>query len=332
MKITFLAVENCLSSGIAGLLDALTIANLWQQKITGHPEQLFTAEIVSVDGGPVVSGGCIQLVAGQSIADARALEYIIIPPLVPLPDLQTPEFKKAAEWIVRKHAAGVPVAALCTGTFLLAETGLLDGRLATTHWQYARTFNRRYPRVRLKPERIITEEEGLICTGAATSYYNFALALIEKYGSQELAGYCSKSLLIDPHRTSQAPYFFEYTQRNHKDADIEKAQHFMECRLGGIASIDEIASHIHLSPRHFKRRFKQATGCSPLFYLQTLRIELAKKKLESTLDSIDEISLEVGYQDAGTFRRLFKNRTSLSPRAYRDKFTRKSTSPAGNKF
>jgi transcriptional regulator GlxA family with amidase domain len=217
------------------------------------------------------------------------------------------------------------MAALCTGVFLLAETGLLNGKEATTHWQFARKFSRLYPKVWLRPELIQTEVDGLTCTGAATSYYNFALTLIEKYGSKELANVCSKSLLVDPVRTSQAPYFFECNLKRHTDAHISKAQRFMENNVASIRSVDEIAGHVHLSSRHFKRRFKQATGSSPLSYLQDMRIELAKKKLESTQDSIDDITLQIGYENASTFRRLFKDRTSLSPREYRDKFARKSS-------
>jgi transcriptional regulator GlxA family with amidase domain len=138
-----------------------------------------------------------------------------------------------------------------------------------------------------------------------------------------LSEVCAKVLLIDPNRTSQAPYFFEHHRKKHEDTAIAKAQRFIEKNYAAIRTIDEIACHAGLSSRHFKRRFKQATGYSPLPYLQKVRIELAKIKLESTLDSIDDITLQIGYENASTFRRLFKDRTSLSPREYRDKFSRR---------
>lgn len=328
MRITFLAAQDCLSSGLTGLIDTFTIANRWHSQLTGSSEPLFTTEIVSGDGRPVFCSGGIRLVVDRSIADAGNREYIVIPPFVPVPRLDSFEIHRLTQWIKDQHFAGTPIAALCTGSFLLAETGLLNGRRATTHWQFARKFTRRYPKVTLAVEEILTEDNGLICTGAATSYFNFGLAFIEKYGSKELAGVCSKSLLVDPHRTSQTPYIFEWSRNDHADTSIARAQQFMEKNVAGITSIDEIAAHICLSPRHFKRRFKQATGTSPLSYLQNMRIELAKKKLESTLDSIDEITLQIGYENSSTFRRLFKKRTSLSPREYRDKFSRRSRLPS----
>lgn len=323
MKITFLAAENCFASGIVGLIDTFTIANLWHMDATGSRDPLFTTELVTVDGRPVASG-CIQLVAGRSIEDTGDAEYIIVPPFIPVPQFNSFEAETMKKWLVGKHLAGIPIAAMCTGSFLLAETGLLNGKEATTNWRFARKFKRRYPEVQLRPEKIMTEADGLICTGAATAYFNLGLALIEKFGSKELAGLCAKALLVDPYRTSQAPYFLECGLKSHSDANIAKAQRFIEQNYASIASVDEIASHVCLSSRHFKRRFKKSTGSSPLAYLQDMRIELAKKMLESTRDSVDDITMQIGYEDSSTFRRLFKRRTSLSPREYRDKFARKS--------
>ncbi len=326
MKISFLLAENCFSSGIAGLLDTFTIANLWQQQLSGPGKQLFATELVSADGRPVTSSGCIRLMAQRSIAETGDAEYIIIPPLVPGPHLGSQATREIKGWLTANHRAGVPIAAICTGAFLLAETGLLDGRTATTNWQFARRFRRLFPRVKLRAERIITEEDGLICTGAATAYLDLGLNLIERYGSRELAAVCARALLVDPNRSSQAPYFLERGLDSHADTTIARAQRFMEQNQAGIDSIDTIAAHVGISSRHFKRRFRAATGTSPLAYLQNLRIELAKKKLESTLESIDDITRQIGYQNASTFRRLFKRRTSLSPREYRDKFGRKGGS------
>ncbi len=323
MKITFLAAENCFASGIVGLVDAFTIANLWHMDLTGSREPLFVTEVVSQDGNPVMTSGCIQIIADRSIDDSGDTECIVLPPFIPVPRLRSPEVKYLKQWIINTHRIGIPIAAMCTGAFLLAETGLLDGRVATTNWHFARKFSRRYPKVKLRPEKILTEDEGLICTGAATAHFDFALHLIAKQGSQELANVCSKALLVDPNRVSQAPYFHDNILKKHTDTNIAKAQRFIEKNYANITSVDEIAGHVCLSPRHFKRRFKKATGDSPLFYLQSIRIDLAKKKLEATLDSIDDITLQIGYENSSTFRRLFKKRTSLSPREYRDKFARK---------
>ncbi len=323
MKFTFLITEDCFSSGIVGLLDTFGVANLWHQKLTGCRENRFEVELVSVDGEPVISNGCIELRVHKTITEADNTEYIILPPVWPSPKMGRQLTDTVRNWLVRNKKAAVPIAAVCTGSFLLAETGLLDGHLATTNWQFARKFQHMFPKVILKPEMILTEEDGLICTGAATAYLNLSLSLIHRYGSEDLAKVCAKALLIDPNRTSQAPYFLERHKVKHNDKAILKAQQFMENNYGEVKTINEIASYVGISSRHFKRRFKQATGDSPLTYLQNIRINLAKKKLESTLDSIEEITQQIGYENAGTFRRLFKNRTSLSPREYRDKFSRR---------
>lgn len=324
MKFTFLITEHCFTSGVVGLLDAFTIANLWQQELTGDREQLFTTELVSIDGGPITSSGCIELKTHKSITETEKPEFIIVPPVFPSAKLGHQVTQNVKNWLVENNRHSVPIAAICTGSFLLAETGLLDDRMATTNWQFARKFQQLFPKVKLRPELILTEEDGLICTGAATAYLNLGLSLIRRYGSEELANVCAKALLIDPNRTSQAPYFLERRAEKHTDAAIEKAQRLMRQKFSKIQTIDEIADHVGISSRHFKRRFKQAAGCSPLTYLQNIRIEFAKKKLESTLDSIDDITLQIGYENASTFRRLFKTRTSLSPREYRDKFSRKN--------
>ena len=319
MQITFIAAENCFSSGIAGLFDMFSIANMWQASLTGRPEPLFATEIVSVGGQPVLSSGCIQLLPHRALEEAGDTDLVLIPPFIPLPDPAARWNAALQDWLIMQHESKTPIAALCTGAFLLAETGLLNGRIATTNWHFARKFRRRFPEVRLDIEQLITEEDGLICTGAATSHYNLGLRLIGRYGSKELSAICAKALLIDPRRDSQAPYFM-HRREEHNDAEILKAQHYFEKNYGQNIRIDEVADHVRISPRHFKRRFQNATGYTPISYLQLVRIEIARQKLESTLESIEEITRQIGYEDSSTFRRLFKSHTKLSPREYRDKF------------
>jgi transcriptional regulator GlxA family with amidase domain len=210
----------------------------------------------------------------------------------------------------------------CTGAFFLAETGLLDGRVATTNWSFASYFQKLYPDVNLKPERILTEDNGIICSGATTSFLDLCLYIIEKFSSSKLANRCAKSLLIEPNRRSQSPYFIFDYQKNHGDEKVLVAQSYMEEKFTETISVEALASDLGISPRHFKRRFKSATGDSPLSYLQRIRIEAAKLQLETTRESIDEITWQVGYEDSNSFRKLFKKFTGLSPREYRDRFSR----------
>ena len=283
---------------------------------------MFQSEIVTTDGKSVTCDGCIQIHAHTSIDHFDRTDFLMVPPFIPVTSPMTQEMDRILDFIVDQHHARTPIAAMCTGVFLLAETGLLDHRTATTNWQFAKMFCRRYPKVNLKPEHILTEDHGLICSGAATSIYNLGIYVIERFGSDELAALCSKALLVDPNRKSLAPYIVYHDRKDHGDADIIRAQTFMEENYGKNISMDEVAKLACLSPRHFKRRFKQATGEPPLAYLQKIRIEAAKKRLETTTDSINEITWQIGYEDSSTFRRLFKKHTDLSPRRYRDKFFR----------
>jgi transcriptional regulator GlxA family with amidase domain len=172
----------------------------------------------------------------------------------------------------------------------------------------------------------MTEDAGLICTGAATSFFQLALYLIEHFGSADLARSCAKALLVDPNRASQAPYAILDLPRDHGDAGVLQAQRLMENGYSEPLVIDEIAREVGISPRHFKRRFKQVIGETPLGYLQRVRIEAAKIKLERSKAPVSEITWQIGYADSSSFCRLFKKTTGLSPRDYRERFSRPQTS------
>lgn len=319
-QITLLAVAGCLSSSIANLLDAFTIANLWHRNLSGSDVPLFETTVVTRDGKPVTCSNFIQIHPSSSLENETETDYLIIPALLPVPDPHTIRDQQILAYIRRQHSLGTTVAAVCTGAFLLAETGLLQGKVATTNWQFAKKFRYRYPDVNLQIDKVLTEQDNLICSGAATAIMNLALQIIEREGSSKLASACGKALLIDPHRLSQAPYTICPLTGEHRDSAITKAEQYMREHLAGNIVIDRVAEFVCISPRHFKRRFKSATGESPLGYLQKLRIQTAKDQLENTLHSIEEITRRVGYEDGSTFRRLFKRHTSLSPREYRDKF------------
>lgn len=318
VKITFLAVEGCLSSSISNLMDGFIIANLWR-KAEGQ-SSLFETEVVARENKPVISSNCLQINPHRVLDDATDSDYLIIPAFLPVPETRQMQDPVMLNYIRRQHASGTTVAAVCTGSFFLAETGLLNGKVATTNWQFAKKFRYRYPDVHLEIDKILTEEDNLICSGAVTAMMNLALKIIRREGSDKLASACAKALLVDLNRESQAPYTIYQLSGQHRDADILKAEQYMCDHLDRSITIDQVAEFVCISPRHFKRRFKNATGESPLHYLQKLRIDRAKEQLENTLDSIDDITRQIGYENGSTFRRLFKRYTSLSPREYRDKF------------
>lgn len=320
-KIGLWVSQGCMFSSVTMLLDTFAIANLWHKTLTKKESPaLFEALILTTDGLPVTAYGGIRIQPDRAVGQVEQADCIVISPFLPNVTPMPANLDILFQWIKTMRQQGTSIASVCTGTFILAEMGLLDGKKATTNWQYARMFMARYPKVRLTPEEVMTEDDGFICTGAATAVYYLGLHFIKQFGSQKLASVCSKALLVDPNRGSQAPYSIFVPIKHHGDTQVLKAQQLIEKNYAKINAIDAVAGAVGISPRHFKRRFKHATSELPLKYLQRVRIDAAKEKLETTKDSIDEITWAVGYQDISSFSRLFKQHTQISPRAYRDKF------------
>lgn len=272
-------------------------------------------------GKPFITNSGIRVEPDGALEDLKDADVILIAPYLFGAHRYPEAIPELVPLLIHQHKQKVRIGAVCTAAFILAQTGLLDGRIATTNWQVSKTFIQTFPNVLVKPDRILTEDNGLICTGAATSQYHLALHIIERFGSKALVRACSKVFLVDPCRVSQTPYIIASFKKNHGDDKIAEAQRWMETSYQDTLTIDAIAERVGLSSRHFKRRFKMATDETPIAYLHQIRIEVAKQKLEGTRKNIDEITHLVGYEDSGTFRRLFKRITSLSPREYRDRFS-----------
>ncbi|MDY0360646.1 MAG: helix-turn-helix domain-containing protein [Desulforegulaceae bacterium] len=321
--ITLLAYPNCSISNLTCPIDSFGIANLWHKTHT-TPEEftgpLFTWDIVTPDGRPVDGFGGLPIYPNKAIHEIEETDVILIPGILPpihfIGNLQEDIKNMIMKWHEREKLIGT----ICTGSFLLAETGLLDGHEATTNWAYANYFQKLYPKVNLKPERILTLDNNFVCSGATTAFMDLCLYFIEKFGSSDLSAKCAKLLLIDSTRKSQAPYFIFEFQKDHSDDKILNAQTYMEKNISGTISFDQLAKESGISPRHFKRRFKNATGDSPQIYLQRLRVEEAKKQLETSFESFEKITWNVGYENSNSFRRLFKKTTGLNPLEYRKKF------------
>ncbi|MBF0120494.1 MAG: helix-turn-helix domain-containing protein [Desulfobacterales bacterium] len=321
-KITFLAEEKCVSSSIYGSIDSFSIANLWCSYLTKEDNKpLFETEIVTIDGKPVVGNGCAQIHPDKSIFDVKTTDIIMIPAFLPPFEFTNKRMEIIGKWLKEHYSNGITIATTCTGTFLIAEIGLLKGKSATTNWMFANIFKKKYPDVKLNISNMLTEDEKIICTGSATAFLNLCIYLIEKFGSKTLAIKCSKALLIDPSRQSQFPYMEFDFWKNHNDIQILKAQKIMEEHFKDDISIDNIAENVGISSRHFKRRFKNATSETPINYLQKLRIEKAKQNLENSTISINEVIWQVGYEDVNSFRKLFRKHTGMSPKEYRKKFS-----------
>ncbi|MCP3941744.1 MAG: helix-turn-helix domain-containing protein [Desulfobacteraceae bacterium] len=321
VKFTFLAEEDCLSSGISGIIDALSIANILWQFHGKQDKPLFSTEIVTLEGKPVKANGGMTLNPDRAMENVEDSDVIIIPAFFKPFDTGGIRMDAICCWLQQHHLKGTRLAAMCTGSFLLARAGLLDGKVATTNWQFAGYFKKIYPEVDLRIDRIYTEDSGIYCTGAATAFMDLCLHFVEKFGSVNLARRCAKSLLVDHERQDQTPYIVHDFWKKHSDSQVLLSQEMMEEKYADKLSMDEIARQMGISPRHFKRRFKKATGENPLSYLQLVRIENAKRELETTTRTINEITWASGYEDINSFRKLFKKHTGVSPREYRKRFS-----------
>ncbi|MDK9707286.1 MAG: GlxA family transcriptional regulator [Desulforhopalus sp.] len=319
-RIALLAVENCMYSSLTGPYDVFSVASARAASLSEtNQEPLFQPVIVGSGGREIHAFNGMVVPLGATFAQGVVYDIVLVPVIfgdleAVLADCET------IDWLSHQGEMGACLTSACAGSFLIAETGRLQGRTATTHWNLADGFARRFPRVILKRERMLVDEGDCITAGGVSAYLDLALYLIGRFGSPELAAQLSKILLIDPVRRSQSPYQASVFTKQHGDAAILKIQERLEEDLGRPQSITHLADRAGLGERTFMRRFKKATGDSPLEYLQRLRIEAARKLLETSAESIEEITLRSGYEDISSFRKLFKRHTGLSPSAYRKRF------------
>ncbi|MDF3837742.1 helix-turn-helix domain-containing protein [Cupriavidus basilensis] len=323
--------DGILASGVAGPIDVFNAANhlgAGEAMRVRNPLPKLAWCVESLDGQPVrAASGQSIAVDGKIDARRRADAILLTAPFVADMDefvARREQLNALSSALRRQRKAGAVLAAYCTGNYLLAEAGLLDGRIATTHWAKATDFARRYPGVELRAQEVMTGQDGILSSGAVTSYLNLAVRLVEMFAGEKLAAMTAKSLLIDMNRISQASYATLLDEHGHADPLVARAQQRMEATLQQGFRLNELAAHLAVSERTLNRRFKQAVGLAPLVYLQNLRIEVAKQLLESRRIGLEVVSQRVGYGDLSTFRQLFRRKTGLSPREYQQRFARVS--------
>jgi len=321
-KVTILAMKDTLASTVIGPMDVFYQAGvMWnwfkKQKFTPY----FEVRMVTTAGKPFKCLSGARLVPDGSIYDFVNADLIVVSSILEIE--RTLQIQgEVVGWLKDQYDRGAHIATVCTGAFVLAETGLLDGKTATTHWAAAGEFQKRYPRITLKPERLITDEGDLFCSGGYNAGIDLSLYLVEKYCGHEVALQSSKAVISDIGRTSQAPYAIIQHQKNHHDTQVLSVQERIERNFNQSFSYDELAREYGMSRRTLERRFKTATGETPLTYQQGIRVEAAKRLLENKNDSFDEITYRVGYEDSSTFRKIFLKQTGLRPSDYRRKFQR----------
>ena len=297
---------------------------LWNWLHGEAPQPRFRVRIASIDGGSVTSLYSLGLTPEIAIHDIEQADIIILP--ASGWDVQNRIARDTVllPWLRMWHSRGAYIAGICTGVAFLAESGLLDGRQATTHWAVADTYRQRYPKVFWRPDQFVTEDGRLLCSGGVYAAIDLSLYLVEKFCGHETALQCAKSLLLSMPRSRQSGYSVLPLSRPHSDSRIRQAEEYLQAHFDRDVSIESLAERIGMGPRNFIRRFKAATGRVPGAYIQMLRVSAAKELLEHGATSIQTVCSKIGYEDIAFFRALFKRHTGMTPAEYRNCFAQMS--------
>ncbi len=326
-RVLILALPETAGSALYGMIDVLkACGNLWQTLArTDGASTPFDVHIVSPRRRPFRCGNDVPVVPAACIADDPRADIVIVPELWLGPDQHLGgRYPHVIKWIRKRHASGACIYSACSGAILLAETGLLDGREATSHWGYRDLFRQRFPQIRFRPEPNLcfAGDDGRIVTaGGTTSWHDLALHVISRHVSPGEALRIAKVYLLKWHAEGQLPYESLTRVQPHADALVRECEAWLGEHFRESSAVGRVATRSRVPSRTLKRRFKDATGLTLIDYVQNLRIEEAKRLLEQGDRSADDISAEVGYEDASFFRRLFKRKTGLSPKGYRRLFS-----------
>jgi transcriptional regulator GlxA family with amidase domain len=318
--ISILVPKGAILGSIEGPRQVFSEVNELLKRIGKMP--LFNVQLVGLTNETPVYNGIYTVFADVLVKDVSKTDLVIIPALEGNLQQTVENNKEFIPWIVKQYNGGAEVASLCVGAFLLASTGLINGKQCATHWMAANDFKRLYPNVNLVEDKIITDENGIYSSGGAFSYLNLILYLIEKYAGRDIAIFCSKAFQIDIDRNSQSPFMMFKGQKDHEDEPIKKAQEFIETNFDDKISVDQLATMFALGRRNLERRFKKATSNTVVEYIQRVKIEAAKMSLETSGENVNEVMYKVGYTDNKAFRTTFKKYTGLSPVQYRNKYNR----------
>ncbi|HVI45072.1 MAG TPA: helix-turn-helix domain-containing protein [Chitinophaga sp.] len=324
MKQVTLVVPECLVNlnSLGGAYEILVRADALWQKAGNRPRLN-----VSIAGfmAEQSSHNNYLSIHPVDITDIKRTDLVILPALLDDYMKAVRQNKALIDWIRTQYKRGAEVASMCSGSFLLAATGLLEGKVCSVHWGKVDEFRQMYPGIQIAQDTIVTEENGIYTNGGAYSFLHLIIYLVEKLFDRPTAVLCAKFFQIDIDRTSQSQFSIFNAQKGHGDELITRAQSYIEENIDVKISFEKLASDLAVSRRNFDRRFIKATGNTPVEYLQRVKVEAAKKELERGRKTVYEVMSEVGYSDDKAFREVFKRITGLSPLDYRNKYNRELT-------
>jgi transcriptional regulator GlxA family with amidase domain len=319
-KVTILGLYNSMASTVFGPMDIFNQAGRIWNRVTKTPATpFFEVTLASADGQAIKLTNNILIQPHCGIRDIRQTDLIVIASATFIKDIlaKNPEL---VPWLKRQYNQGSHVASICTGVFLLAETGLLDQKSATLHWGFAQMFRKYYPQVKLATDRMFIDHGRLYCSAGVNAGMDLSLYLVEKFCGRKVAVQCAKTMILDLGRTAQTPYGSFLFPGDHGDPVVLEIQSWLEQHHQEPVDYDRLARDFRLSRRSLERRFKKATGITPLAYLQHLRVETAKRLLEAGSHTFNEITYLVGYEDISFFRKIFVRLTGLRPKEYQQRF------------
>lgn len=321
-NVAILVPENSVMQAIADPQYCFNAVN--QFLAVSGKKPLFKVELVGLKKEIFINDGKFSIHTDKLLKEIKKTDLLIIPAL--FGDMQEAinSNKKTLSWIVDQYDKGAEVASLCVGAFLLASTGLLNGKKCSTHWGFQNKFREMFPKVDVQDGSIITEEDRIYSSGGANSYWNLLLYLVEKYTDRETAILTSKYFAIDIDRESQSAFAMFQGQKSHTDDAIKKAQNYIEQNISEKFSVEDVADAVSIGKRSLERRFKLATNNTVLEYIQRVKIESAKRSFENSRKNINEVMFDVGYTDTKAFRSTFKKITGLTPVEYRNKYNKMS--------
>lgn len=319
-RVTILGCYNAMATTIFGPMDILNQAGrLWNRVCHTPQTPLFDVKIASADGQPIRCTNNVLVQPHCGIETIDQTDLVIISSATYIEEILK-SGPGLIPWLRRQYYQGAHLASVCTGVFLLAETGLLDGKSATLHWGFAGMFRRKYPRVNLTLDKMFIDQGRLYCSAGVNAGMDLSLYLVEKFCGRQISVQSAKTMILDLGREEQTPYNTFLLSKNHGDPVVVKAQKWIEQHHTQSIDYDRLAQKHHISRRSLERRFKQATGVTPLGYLQQVRVEAAKRLLEEGSQPFDEITNMVGYEDISFFRKVFIKLTGLRPGEYKKRF------------
>lgn len=319
-NVSILVPESSVMQAIADPQYLFTAVN--QFLTVSGKKPLFNVQLVGVNKEIKLNDGMFSVHTDKQLKEVFKTDLIFIPALFGDMASAISKNKKLVPWIVDQYSKGAEVASLCVGAFLLASTGLLNGKKCSTHWSFQNEFKEMFPEVEIVEGGIVTEEKRIYSSGGANSYWNLLLYLVEKYTDRETAILASKYFAIDIDRHSQSAFAMFKGQKAHKDIEIKEAQEYIESNFHDKITIEELADKFGIGRRSFERRFKKATNNTVIEYIQRIKVEAAKRSFETSRKNISQVMYDVGYTDTKSFRDVFKKITGLTPIEYRNKYNK----------